>query len=119
MKTVCILEARFLHDFSVLAALDVQLGRVRNELGRNKDGSDRACAVEALAEAPLRLGELLSATGDVVGCGVAQDIVESLGFGHVLCFFREHDCQFGFVVGLVEYLGELGNDCRCRVWVSE
>lgn len=97
----------------------MQFTRVRDEFCAGQDGTDRAGTVEAFAVAPLALGELGGAAGDVVGGRVAEDVVQGLGLGDVFTGLGDDDGEFGFVVCRVAGLGVFRDDGGVGVRVCE
>jgi hypothetical protein len=74
--------------------------------GADKDGANGARVVESLAKAPLVVGELELADGDVVGAGVAEDVLEGVGFRDVAGVGANDQRELGLKVELV-----LGDGC--------
>lgn len=58
------------------------------------------------------------AGGNVVGCCVAQDIVQGFFFGDVSSCFADDETKLGFVVA-GSILGALGNVDGSGVWSSQ
>ena len=70
--------------------------------------TDGTATVQTLGKGPLGCEHLHLASGNVVGCGVAENVVESFFFGDVASCFANYQTQFGFVVA-GSILGALGD----------
>lgn len=113
------LNTTILHDLAILKTTNMQLARIRNELGASEHRTQRTSAIKTLAVAPLALFELGSTRGNVVCGRVSEDVVQGFGFGDVFAGLGDDDCEFGFVVCCVGWLGVFGDDCVLGVGVCE
>ncbi len=72
-------RAGVLDEIAVDAGPQAQLLRIADRRGLDNARAERAEGVEALTADPLSVGELHVAGRDVVGDGVAGDVVERVG----------------------------------------
>lgn len=72
----------------------------------------RTGSIKALGETPLALVHLRRSAGDVVGRGVAQYVVHSIGLTDVFGVAADDDGHLGLVVPCVVDLSDLGQDRR-------
>ena len=115
-----IVDRLTLPHIAVYDGLEIQLRRVRHDLGAYNLRSQRRICIKSLGEIPLRYssGEFwvalqLSGT-DIVTTQIAANIFVRIGFRHILGVLGNNKAQFAFIVGLA-VLGKLWNDDRCAV----
>src|SRR5579872_780654 len=80
-----------LHDSPVEPRLDRQLLRIADLRRRNERGSERRERVDRFAGAPLACLHLQIARANIVHDRVAGDVIERLGFGHILAALADDD----------------------------
>jgi len=80
--------------------------------------TDRTASVKPLRERPLRRDHLHSASRDIVGCSIPQNIVKSSLFRNISASLSNYQTQLGFVV-TAAILCTLGDVDGGRVRASE
>ena len=89
-----------LHHFAIQRRSNAEIIRIWNLVRRRDARSQRSERVKSFSATPLPLAplDLPVPRADVIGAGVAQDVVERIAFGDVLASFANHDRQFTLVV---------------------
>lgn len=87
--------------------LQIQPTAIIQDTRAHDRGSERRVLVKGLGETPLRhaarlgLVHLPVAAADIVGNGVARDVVEGFFLADVLAVLTDDDCKLGFVVAFL------------------
>jgi hypothetical protein len=99
-----------LHRFAIENRADAERVGIRDFVPCHQHGAERAERVEALGLAPLAAAEIALpvAGGDIVGAGVAEDVVEGVGARDVLAALADDDGELALVVDL--RAGELARE---------
>src|ERR1017187_8910444 len=96
-------RVRFLPDVAVDDGLDRQCIRVRNLIGGDEAGTERAERVEGFAATPLAAAalDLPIAGAHVVTASIAEPVIERVFTGNVLAGFADDHRQLALVIHLL------------------